>query len=105
MRYKSEVVACGVVYAAARKYKVPLPNRWLQVFDAKWSEVEAVCKVLADLYRQPKACYIEVGRESKSFVLRSTAWDVSADVQVCLQCFLFKGLALVLMSRDRFFCS
>jgi hypothetical protein len=74
-------VACGVVYAAARRFKVPLPNRWWEVFDAKWSDVQTVCKVLAALYKQPKAEYIEVGRSSKSFVLASKAWDSPMDTQ------------------------
>ena len=82
MRFRSEVVACGVVYAAARKFKVPLPDRWWEVFDAKWNEVEVVCKVLAELYKQPKGHYVEVGRDSKSFVLTSKAWDVPAEGQV-----------------------
>lgn len=84
MRFKSEVVACGVVYAAARKFQVPLPDRWWEVFDAKWSEVEIVCKVLAELYTQPKGHYIEVEKDSKSFVLTSKAWDIPNDGQVRL---------------------
>jgi len=54
------------------------------VFDARWSEVEVVCKVLAELYKQPKGHYIEVGRDTKSFVLTSKAWDVPTEGQVCL---------------------
>ncbi|XP_042434199.1 cyclin-L1-1-like isoform X2 [Zingiber officinale] len=36
VRFKSEVVACGVVYAAARRFQVPLPESppWWEVFDA-----------------------------------------------------------------------
>jgi hypothetical protein len=41
-----------------------------------------VCKVLAALYKQPKAEYIEVGQSSKSFVLASKAWDSPMDTQV-----------------------
>lgn len=81
VRFRSEVVACGVVYAAARKFKVPLPDRWWEVFDARWSEVEVVCKVLAELYKQPKGHYVEVGRDSKSFVLTSKAWDAPIEGQ------------------------
>lgn len=82
MRFKSEVVACGVVYAAARKFQVPLPDRWWEVFDGKWSDIEIVCKVLAELYTQPKGQYIEVEKDSKSFVLTSKAWDIPNDGQV-----------------------
>ncbi|XP_024385274.1 cyclin-L1-1 isoform X3 [Physcomitrium patens] len=81
VRFKSEVVACGVVYAAARKFKVPLPDRWWEVFDAEWSDVQVVCKVLAELYKQPKGYYIEVGRDPKSFVLTSKSWDISTEAQ------------------------
>lgn len=83
MRFKSEVVACGVVYAASRKFQISLPDRWWEVFDAKWSDVETVCKSLAELYRQPKGHYVEVGRE-KSFVLTSKAWDMPTEGQACL---------------------
>ena len=75
MRFKSEVVACGVVYAAARKFQISLPDRWC--------DVETVCKSLAELYRQPKGYYVEVGRE-KSFVLTSKAWDMPTEGQASL---------------------
>ncbi|KAF2295828.1 hypothetical protein GH714_034383 [Hevea brasiliensis] len=36
VRFKSEVVACGVVYAAVRRFQVPLPENppWWKAFDA-----------------------------------------------------------------------
>jgi hypothetical protein len=85
VRYKSEVVACGVVYAAARRHRVALPENppWWEAFDAKKSDIDEVCRVLADLYQRPKARYIEVGKDVKSFVLTSRAWDPPPDVQVC----------------------
>lgn len=86
VRFKSEVVACGVVYAAARRFRVSLPESppWWKVFDAEKDEIDEVCSVLASLYRQPKAMYIEVGKDSKSFVLSSRAWDPPPNVQDCL---------------------
>ncbi|KAJ7545809.1 hypothetical protein O6H91_08G011600 [Diphasiastrum complanatum] len=86
VRFKSEVVACGVVYAAARRFQVPLPENpsWWQVFDSLKSEVDEVCRVLANLYQQPKAYYIEVGREVKSSVLLSRAWDPPPELQESL---------------------
>lgn len=95
VRFRSEVVACGVVYAAARKFKVPLPERWWEVFDAKWNEVKVVCKVLAELYNQPKGHYVEVGRDTKSFVLTSKAWDVPSDGQERLMKTMVNGSASV----------
>ncbi|CAM6126737.1 unnamed protein product [Calypogeia fissa] len=83
VRYKSEVVACGVVYAAARRHLIALPENppWWEAFDAKKPDIDEVCRVLANLYQQPKARYIEVGRDVKPFVLTSRAWDPPRDVQ------------------------
>ena len=76
-RFKSEVVACGVVYAAARRFSVSLPESppWWKVFDAEKEDIDEVCRVLANLYSQPKPSYIEVSKDSKSFVLTSKAWE------------------------------
>ncbi|KAE8679460.1 Cyclin-L1-1 [Hibiscus syriacus] len=62
VRFKSEVVACGVVYAAARRFQVPLPENppWWKAFDAEKSGIDEVCRVLAHLYSRPKAQYIPV---------------------------------------------
>ncbi|KAH7285896.1 hypothetical protein KP509_33G050500 [Ceratopteris richardii] len=83
VRFKSEVVACGVVYAAARRFKVSLPENppWWKVFDAEKDDIEEVCRVLANLYRKPKASYIEVSKDAKSFVLTSRAWEPSASLK------------------------
>uniref|UniRef100_A0A1D1ZB69 Cyclin-L1-1 n=1 Tax=Anthurium amnicola TaxID=1678845 RepID=A0A1D1ZB69_9ARAE len=77
VRFKSEVVACGVVYAAARRFQVPLPENppWWLVFDADQSRIEEVCRVLAHLYSLPKAQYIPVCKENDSFALRVKSPD------------------------------
>ncbi|KAH9311872.1 hypothetical protein KI387_026907, partial [Taxus chinensis] len=77
VRFKSEVVACGVVYAAARRFQIPFPENppWWKVFDADKHEIDEVCRVLANLYRQPKAQYIEICKDSDSFVLTNKSWD------------------------------
>ncbi|KAK9691832.1 hypothetical protein RND81_09G222900 [Saponaria officinalis] len=77
VRFKSEVVACGVVYAAARRFGVPLPENppWWKVFDADKSSIDEVCRVLAHLYSRPKAKYIPVCKEHVSFAASSKAWD------------------------------
>lgn len=77
MRFKSEVVACGVVYAAARRFQVPLPENppWWKAFDADKSGIDEVCRVLAHLYRLPKAQYIPVCKEGGSFATSNRSWD------------------------------
>lgn len=69
VRLKSEVVACGVVYAAARRFQVPLPENppWWKAFDAEKSGIDEVCRVLAHLYSLPKAQYIPVCKDGDSF--------------------------------------
>ena len=72
VRFKSEVVACGVVYAAARRHRVPLPEDppWWTVFDADEAGIQEVCRVLAHLYSLPKAQYIPVYKDNDSFSVR-----------------------------------
>ncbi|XP_057736604.1 cyclin-L1-1 [Arachis stenosperma] len=69
VRFKSEVVACGVVYAAARRFQVPLPENppWWKAFDAEKSGIDEVCRVLAHLYSLPKAQYTPVCKDGDSF--------------------------------------
>ncbi|KAF0917287.1 hypothetical protein E2562_017463 [Oryza meyeriana var. granulata] len=75
VRFKSEVVACGVVYAAARRHGVPLPEDppWWTVFDADEAGIQEVCRVLAHLYSFPKSQYIQVYKDNDSFTLRRTS--------------------------------
>ncbi|GAA0148675.1 hypothetical protein Leryth_011436 [Lithospermum erythrorhizon] len=77
VRFKSEVVACGVVYAAARRFHVPLPENppWWEVFDADWSGIEEVCKTLAHLYSLPKAQYVPVCKDGGSFTTSNRTFD------------------------------
>ncbi|KAG4998696.1 hypothetical protein JHK85_030135 [Glycine max] len=65
VRFKSEVVACGVVYAAACRFQVPLPENppWWKAFDGEKSGIDEVCRVLAHLYSLPKAQYIPVRKD------------------------------------------
>ncbi|KAK2968638.1 hypothetical protein RJ640_030718 [Escallonia rubra] len=65
VRFKSAVVACGVVYAAARRFHVPLPENppWWKAFDADKSGIDEVCRALAYLYSLPKAQYVAVCKE------------------------------------------
>ncbi|KAI3719235.1 hypothetical protein L6452_20130 [Arctium lappa] len=77
VRFKSAVVACGVVYAAARRFNVPLPENppWWKAFDADKTGIDEVCRVLAHLYTLPKAQYIPVCKEGGSFTLSNRSWD------------------------------
>ncbi|KAJ8622458.1 hypothetical protein MRB53_030987 [Persea americana] len=69
VRFKSEVVACGVVYAAACRFQIPLPESppWWKAFDADKSGIEEVCRVLAHLYSLPKAQYVHVCKDGDSW--------------------------------------
>ncbi|KAK8638813.1 hypothetical protein V6N13_137222 [Hibiscus sabdariffa] len=77
VRFKSEVVACGVVYAAARRFQVPLPENppWWKAFDAEKSGIDEVCRVLAHLYSLPKAQYIPVCKDRKPFTFSTRSAD------------------------------
>ncbi|GJU93344.1 cyclin-L1-1-like protein isoform X1 [Tanacetum coccineum] len=77
VRFKSAVVACGVVYAAARRFHVPLPENppWWKAFDADKTGIDEVCRVLAHLYTLPKARYIPVCKEGGSFTMSNRSWD------------------------------
>ncbi|XP_047250585.1 cyclin-L1-1 isoform X2 [Capsicum annuum] len=78
VRFKSEVVACGVVYAAARRFEVPLPEDppWWKAFDADKAGIDEVCRVLAHLYSLPKAQYIPVCKEGSSFATSNRSRDM-----------------------------
>lgn len=77
VRFKSKAVACGVVYAAAHRFQVPLPENppWWLAFDADKSEIDEVCRVLAHLYTLPKAQYIPVFKDNDSFMMTKKVTD------------------------------
>ncbi|KZV20705.1 hypothetical protein F511_09234, partial [Dorcoceras hygrometricum] len=77
VRFKSEVVARDVVYAAALRFQVPPPENppWWKVFDADKSWIEEICRVLAHLYSLPNARYIPVRKEGGSFATSNLSWD------------------------------
>eukprot|EP00271_Cylindrocystis_brebissonii_P013498 TRINITY_DN3335_c0_g1_i1.p1 TRINITY_DN3335_c0_g1~~TRINITY_DN3335_c0_g1_i1.p1 ORF type:complete len:552 (+),score=145.91 TRINITY_DN3335_c0_g1_i1:85-1656(+) len=83
VRLRSEVVACGVIYAATRRARLLLPENppWWQAFDAEKKDIDTVCGALAELYRQPAAKYHEVSKDSRSFVLSTRAWEPSPRLQ------------------------
>ncbi|KAL5140287.1 Cyclin-L1-1 [Glycine soja] len=82
VRFKSEVVACGVVYAAACRFQVPLPENplWWKAFDGEKSGIDEVCRVLAHLYSLPKAQYIPVRKDGDfTFSNKSSESNPPAD--------------------------
>uniref|UniRef100_A0A7N0UQD3 Cyclin-L1-1 n=2 Tax=Kalanchoe fedtschenkoi TaxID=63787 RepID=A0A7N0UQD3_KALFE len=80
VRFKSEVIACGVVYAAARRFQVPLPENppWWKAFDAEKHQIDEICRVLAHLYCRPKAHYISVCKDGETFA-SSRLWDSKSE--------------------------
>lgn len=68
-------MACGVVYAAVRRFQVPLPENppWWEAFDANKYEIDQVCRALAHLYSLPKPHYVPVSINTASSCSRS--WD------------------------------
>ncbi|GAB4814067.1 hypothetical protein N2152v2_001113 [Parachlorella kessleri] len=68
VRYKAQVVACGILFLAARRLKMPMPENppWWEVFEATQEQVHGVCAALLELYSRPKAEYIALGRDVTS---------------------------------------
>lgn len=86
VRFKSDVVACGVVYAAACKFQAPLPENppWWLVFDAAKSGIDGVCRVIAHLSSLSKAQYIPMYKENDSFTSRNKIQDRQTQLQKVL---------------------
>lgn len=65
VRFRAEVVACGVLFLAARRKQVPMPESppWWELFGVSRSQLGEVCTALLELYRLPKAQYIALGRD------------------------------------------
>eukprot|EP00850_Spirogloea_muscicola_P009143 SM000050S17068 [mRNA] locus=s50:757989:760403:- [translate_table: standard] len=82
VRVKSEVIACGIIHAAARRKGIPLPENppWWLAFDAAKEGIDEVCASLADLYARPKPEYVEVNKGGSSFVLSTRAWEPPAEI-------------------------
>eukprot|EP00899_Mesostigma_viride_P013039 jgi/Mesvir1/21736/Mv04146-RA.1 len=54
------VVACGIIYLAARRLQVPLPEDppWWLLFNVTLPQIVEVCRVITNMYTLPKATYI-----------------------------------------------
>jgi cyclin L len=69
VRHKSEVVACGLLFLAARRLSVPMPENppWWEVFGVSQSQLLEVAVALVDLLKESKAVYVSVaGRDYTS---------------------------------------
>ncbi|KAI5074819.1 hypothetical protein GOP47_0010780 [Adiantum capillus-veneris] len=80
--YPSNVIACGIIYAAARLLSVALPENppWWALFDVTSDQIRSICAVLADLYRQPKAQFIDVKAPSLKSVAAISSLPVSSSL-------------------------
>lgn len=65
LRFRSEVVASGAIFYAARKLQVPLPENvpWWHAFSVRTEQLIEVVRTMHELYQRPKAEYIHVLRE------------------------------------------
>eukprot|EP01025_Chloroclados_australasicus_P048400 TRINITY_DN5482_c0_g1_i1.p1 TRINITY_DN5482_c0_g1~~TRINITY_DN5482_c0_g1_i1.p1 ORF type:complete len:449 (-),score=50.58 TRINITY_DN5482_c0_g1_i1:402-1748(-) len=78
VRYKSNVVACGIIYLAARRYGVYLPDEleWWTLVGAQYADVMKVVDTLEELYTLKKPAYVAVyhgekGKEEEDKVDKS----------------------------------
>ncbi|KAL4440342.1 hypothetical protein ABPG75_003343 [Micractinium tetrahymenae] len=57
VRFRAEAVACGILFTAARKLQIPLPEdpAWWLLFEVREEELVEVCRTLCHLYAQPRA--------------------------------------------------
>ena len=60
VRYKAEIVACGLLFLAARRRHVPMPENppWWEVFGVNQNQLLEVTVAIAELLDQPKAVYV-----------------------------------------------
>ncbi|XP_076472731.1 cyclin-L1-like [Babylonia areolata] len=56
VRYSPGAIACACIFLAARRLRVPMPNRppWYYLFGVDDEAIEAICKMLLYLYNFPK---------------------------------------------------
>ncbi|KAL0037214.1 hypothetical protein WJX79_006696 [Trebouxia sp. C0005] len=80
VRFKGEIVACGIIFLAARQLRIPLPEdpAWWDLFNvAKHDLLEVACEVL-DLYKLPKAEYAPISKDAQREQRHAAALQQSA---------------------------
>ena len=65
VRHRAEVVACAVLFLAARRRRVPMPEHppWWGLFEVDEELLRGVCRELMELYELPRAEYVALGRD------------------------------------------
>jgi hypothetical protein len=65
VRHRAGVVACGVLFTAARRRGVPMPEAppWWELFGVGVEQLRDVCAALTQLYALPRAEYVALGED------------------------------------------
>ncbi|KAK9809039.1 hypothetical protein WJX72_008270 [[Myrmecia] bisecta] len=68
IRFKGETVACGVIYMAARRLKIALPENppWWEVYSVSKADMNEVCRSIVALYEMPKAAHTMLAKPAPS---------------------------------------
>lgn len=80
VRYKAEVVTCGLLFLAARRRGFPMPENppWWEVFGVSQNQLLEVAVALVDLLQQNKAVYISVA--GRDYTSRGVNGDASPEL-------------------------
>jgi hypothetical protein len=75
VRRRAEVVACGALFAAARRLREPMPETppWWEVFGVARGELAEVCAELDALAAMPRARYTAVSRGAAAVAAAAAA--------------------------------
>lgn len=65
VRFRAEVVACGVLFLASRRLKIPMPEHppWWEAFKVSEENLTAVVRALLEVHELPPAEYIVLRRD------------------------------------------
>lgn len=68
VQHKAEIVACGLLFLAARRQGVPMPENppWWEVFGVSKEQLLEVAGAIIELLGQPKASYVALGKDFTS---------------------------------------
>ena len=80
LQFNPEAIACAAIHLAAHKLGVSFPDQWWRMFGAQLWQVEEIGVAILELYRQPKAAYVDL--VSSASLPDSERFAVSA----CMHC-------------------